>query len=119
MPRVKGGPRAHRRHRKIIKANKGYRGTRSKLFRRAREAFLRAGEGAFGGRKIRKRQMRRLWISRISAGLSTHEMNYSTFMNGLKKAEINLDRKMLSELAINDPSAFGEIVSKVKGFNKA
>lgn len=118
MPRVKGGPRAHRKHKKILKAAKGYKGTRSKLFRRAHEAVLRAGEHAFAGRQKKKRDMRKLWIARISAALYNTDVNYSSFMNGLKKANINLNRKMLSEIAVNDPKAFGELVTKVKGFKK-
>lgn len=116
MARVKGGPRAHQRHKKILKAAKGYRGTRSKLFRRAHEAVIRAGEHAFGGRKRRKRDMRTLWIARLSGALSAHDMNYSTFISGLTKSGLQLNRKMLSELAINDPKAFEMVVSKVKGF---
>lgn len=118
MPRVRGGPRGHRRHKKVIKAAKGYRGSRSKLFKRANEAVLRAGEHSFAGRKLRKRNMRRLWIARINGALTPYDINYSTFMHGLKDADIDLNRKMLSEIAINDPKAFEQIVSKVKGFNK-
>ncbi|HXK52581.1 50S ribosomal protein L20 [Candidatus Nomurabacteria bacterium] len=114
MTRVKGGPRARNKHRSIIKLAKGYRGTRSKLFRRANEAVLRAGEHAFAGRRIRRRDMRKLWISRISGALTQHEINYSTFMHILPKTGIVLNRKMLSEIAINDPKAFEEVVNKVK-----
>lgn len=114
MPRVKGGPRAREKHKKIIKQAKGYRMTRSKLFKRANEAVLRAGEHAFHGRKERKRDFRRLWIERISAALSDMELNYSTFINLLKKNNISLNRKMLSQLAIIDPEGFKAIVKKVK-----
>ena len=114
MTRVRGGPRAHKRHKKILKAAKGYRGTRSKLFKRAHEAVLRAGEHAFAGRKKRKRDMRRLWITRISGALSDKGINYSRFIKGLKDANIDLNRKMLSEMAINDPSSFDKIVDTVK-----
>ncbi len=113
MPRVKGGPRAHAKHKKILKLAKGYRGTRSKLFKRANEAVLRAGEHAFAGRKQRRRDLRRLWITRISAALTNNKLNYSRFVAGLKKANISLNRKMLSELAIADPKAFEEVVNKV------
>ncbi len=113
MTRVKGGPRANRRHNKVLKAAKGYQESRSKLFRRANEAVIRAGEHAFKGRKERKRQMRRLWIARISGALSSKDVNYSRFINGLKKAKIDLNRKMLSEMAIDDSKGFDSIVEKV------
>ena len=114
MPRVKGGFRTRRIHKKVLKLAKGYRGSRNRLFKRANEAVVRAGEHAFEGRKQRKRDFRKLWISRISSALSTMDLNYSRFINGLKKADINLDRKTLSEMAINDPKAFETIVLKVK-----
>ena len=114
MPRVKGGPRARKKHKKIVKMAKGYRGTRSKLYRRAHEAVLRAGEHAFTGRKLKKRQMRRLWITRLNAALKPFDVKYSRFISGLKKAKIDLNRKMLSEMAINDPKSFEEVVKKVK-----
>lgn len=118
MTRVKGGPRGHRKHNKVLQAAKGYRGSRSKLFKKAQEAVLRAGEHAFAGRRKRRRDFRRLWIARINAALAQHDIKYSRFIAGLKNANIELDRKMLSELAINDPKAFDEIVSKVKPFAK-
>lgn len=119
MPRVKGGPRARKKHKKVIKQAKGYRGTRSKLYKRANEAVIRAGEHAFAGRRIRRRDMRKLWIQRISGALSNYDINYSRFISGLKKANITLNRKMLSELAINDPKAFEQIVNKaMESFNK-
>ena len=114
MTRVKGGPRAHKRHKKVIARAKGYRGSRSKLYRRAQEAVMRAGEHSFAGRKLRKRNMRRLWISRINNALTQYDINYSTFMYELKKSNIDINRKMLSELAIHDPKAFEEIVKTVK-----
>ncbi len=114
MTRVKGGARAHRRHKKILEQAKGYRQARSKLFKRAHEAVIRAGEHAFAGRKHRKRQMRRLWIVRINGALSSYGVKYNKFIKGLKDAKIDLDRKMLSDLAIQDPKAFEEIVEKVK-----
>jgi large subunit ribosomal protein L20 len=114
MTRVKGGPRARKRHKKVLKLAKGYREHRSKTYRRANEAVLRAGEHAFAGRKQRKRQMRRLWISRINGALSSHDVKYSRFIKGLKDAKINLNRKMLSDLAIHDPNAFEKVVEKVK-----
>jgi large subunit ribosomal protein L20 len=114
MARVKGGPRAHKRHKKILKLAKGYRGTRSTNFRRAHEAVLRAGEHAFRGRKEKKRGFRRLWIARINGALTQHGINYSRFINGLGKANIELNRKMLSEMAIRDPKGFEEVVEKAK-----
>ncbi|RJR27379.1 50S ribosomal protein L20 [candidate division WWE3 bacterium] len=114
MPRVKGGPRAHRKHRKIIKLAKGYRGSRNRLYRRASEAVERAVEHSFAGRKQKRRDFRRLWIARINAALTGTDLNYSRFIKGLKTAKIDLNRKTLSEMAINNPKAFEEIVSKVK-----
>jgi len=114
MPRVKGNRKDHRKHKAVLKLTKGYRGTRSKLFKRANEAAVRAGEHAFAGRKQRKRDMRRLWIARISGALTSFDIKYSKFIDGLNKADIKIDRKMLSELAISDPKAFEEIVTKVK-----
>ncbi len=114
MPRVKGGPRAHAAHKKVLKLASGYRGSRNRLFRRAQEAVIRAGEHAFEGRKQRKRDMRRLWISRISAALRQYDVMYSRFIASLKKDHIELDRKMLSEIAINDSKAFEQIVIKSK-----
>jgi large subunit ribosomal protein L20 len=114
MSRVKGGFRTNRKHKKILKLAKGYRGTRSKLVKRAHEAVLRAGEHSFEGRRKRPGDMRQLWISRINSALRKHEIMYSRFIAGLKKSKIELNRKMLSEIAINDPKAFDEIVEKVK-----
>jgi len=114
MPRVKGGPRARAKHKKIIKKAKGYRMTRSKLFRRANEAVLRAGEHAFHGRKEKKRDFRRLWIQRISAALTDFDINYSRFIHQLKEKNIRLNRKMLSTLAIFDSEAFESVVEEAK-----
>lgn len=114
MTRVKGGFRAHRKHKKVLEKAVGYRLSRSTNFKRAQEAVLRAGEHIFHGRKLRKRDMRSLWISRISAGLFESELNYSNFISGLKKVNIDLNRKMLAELAFSDKSAFGQLIEKVK-----
>ncbi len=114
MPRVKGGPRARKKHKKIIKMAKGYRGTRSKLYKRANEAVLRSGEHAFAGRKKRRRDLRRLWIIRINAALNQYDISYNQFINSLKNLNIELDRKILSELAVNDPKAFEQVVTKAK-----
>lgn len=117
MPRTKTGTVRHRRHKKVLKLTKGFRGTNSRLYKRAKEALLHAGQYAFIGRKLRKRDMRALWITRISAGLNSlgGELNYSRFINGLKKANIQLDRKILSEIAVSDFASFKSIVEKVRG----
>lgn len=112
MTRVKGGARAKQKHHKILKLAKGYQESRSKLFKRAHEAVIRAGEHAFKGRKEKKRDMRRMWIARISGALTDKGINYSRFINGLKKANIELNRKMLSEIAIADSKGFDNIVEK-------
>ena len=114
MVRVKTGPTRRKRHKKIIKMAKGYRMTRHKLIKRAKEAVLRAGQHAYIGRKLRKRDMRRLWIQRINAALSEYDISYSQFINGLKKAKIDLDRKILADLAVNDADVFKSIVKQVK-----
>lgn len=119
MTRVKGGPRARKRHKKIIWTTRGYRGTRRKLYKRAHEAYLRAGQHAYAGRRLKKRDMRRLWIQRINAGLSEHKLSYSTFMKLLKEAKIELDRKTLAQLALEDPETFRKIVEKVLSKRKA
>jgi large subunit ribosomal protein L20 len=119
MPRVKGGTQSRQKHKKVLKLAKGYRGTRNRLYKRAAEATVRAGEHAFFGRKQKRRDLRRLWISRLSGALSQYEINYSRFINALAKAEIKLDRKTLSEMAISDPKAFGEIVKQALAVSKA
>jgi large subunit ribosomal protein L20 len=114
MPRVTGGSRAHKRHKKVLKQAKGYWGSRSKLYRRAKEAVLRANEHRFAGRKIKKRDFRKLWITRISGALYHNEnLNYSTFIKALKDNNIEINRKMLSQLAINHKEGFDAIVNKV------
>jgi large subunit ribosomal protein L20 len=114
MARIKGGLSAKKRHKKVLKMAKGYIGARSKQYRVAKQSVMKALDYAYIGRKLRKRDFRRLWITRISAACKMNGMNYSTFMNGLKKADIALNRKMLSEIAINDPAAFAELVAKAK-----
>ncbi len=114
MPRVKGGPKGRRKHKRILKATKGYRGTRSKLFRPAHEAYLHAGEYAFAGRRLRKRDFRRLWIQKINAALKPFDISYSKFIKKLKDAKIELDRKVLADIALNDPETFSKIVDEVK-----
>ena len=114
MARVKGALNTRKRHKKILKLAKGYYGAQSKQYRTANQAVMRAMQNAYIGRKRRKRDFRRLWITRISAAAKMNGMNYSTFMNGLKKANINLNRKMLSEIAIADPAAFAKLVETAK-----
>jgi len=113
MVRIKGGSRAKKRHKKIIQATKGYRGTRRKLYKRAHEAYLHAGQHAYAGRRLRKRDMRRLWIQRINAALSEFDLSYSRFMKLLKDVKIELDRKVLAQLALEDQESFKKIVEKV------
>jgi large subunit ribosomal protein L20 len=115
MPRTKTGVIRRRKHKKTLKLNKGYRGTNRRLIKRATEASLHAGQYAFVGRKLRKRDMRKLWIIRISAALTqlNESINYSRFVNGLKKANIALNRKMLAELAVHDVKAFRAVVDKI------
>ena len=114
MARVKGALNTRKRHKKILKLAKGFRGAESKQFRIANQAVMRSMQNAYVGRKRRKRDFRRLWITRISAACKQNGMNYSTFMNGLKKAGIDLNRKMLSEIAISDPTAFTALVESAK-----
>ena len=106
MARVKGAMMTRKRRNKVLKLAKGYFGSKHKLFKTAKEAVMKSGNYAYIGRKQRKRDFRRLWITRISAAAKMNGMNYSTFMNGLKKAGVQMNRKMLSELAISDPKAF-------------
>ncbi len=114
MARVKGALSTRKRRNKILKLAKGYWGARSKHFKMAKEAVMKSGQYAYIGRRQKKRDFRRLWIARISAGCKLNGTNYSTFMNGLKKAGIELNRKMLSEIAIADPAAFTALVEKAK-----
>ena len=114
MARIKGAMMTRKRRNKVLKAAKGYWGSKSKHFKMAKQAVMKSGNYAYIGRKQKKRDMRRLWITRISAQAKVCGMNYSTFMNGLKKAGITLNRKMLSEIAIADPAAFTALVEKAK-----
>ncbi len=114
MARVKGALATRKRRKKVLKLAKGYWGAKSKHFKMAKEAVMKSGNYAYIGRKQRKRDFRRLWITRISSGCKANGINYSTFMNGLKKAGITLNRKMLSEIAIADAEAFTALVEKAK-----
>jgi len=114
MPRVKRGVTAHARHRKVIKQAKGYRGARKNVFRVAKQAVERAGAYAYRDRRQRKRQFRALWIVRINAAARECGMSYSRFMNGLHKADIDIDRKVLADLAVHDRQAFSALAEKAK-----
>ncbi len=114
MPRVKRGVTAHARHKKILKLAKGFRGRRKNVFRIAKQAVMKAGQYAYRDRRTRKRVFRQLWIARINAASRGLGITYSKFMAGLKKANIEIDRKVLSDMAIRDPAAFSSIVDKVK-----
>jgi large subunit ribosomal protein L20 len=113
MPRVKRGVTAHARHKKILALAKGFRGRRKNVYRVAKQAVMRAGQYAYRDRRTRKRVFRQLWIARINAASRELGLTYSAFMAGLKKAEIGLDRKVLADMAVNDPAAFGAVVEKV------
>ena len=114
MARVKGGVTTRRRRKRILKLAKGYRGNKSKAFRTAKQAVMKSLVYAYVGRKQKKRDFRRLWIARISAQAKMNGINYSQFMNGLKKAGIEMNRKMLSEIAVSDKAAFAALVEKAK-----
>ena len=114
MARIKGAMMTRKRRKKILKAAKGYWGAKSKHFKMAQQAVLKSGNYAFAGRKMKKRDFRKLWITRISAQAKANGMNYSTFMHGLKLAGIDLNRKMLAELAVSDKEAFAALAEKAK-----
>ena len=114
MARIKGGLNAKKRHNRVLKLAKGYRGARSKQYRVAKQSVMRALTSSFAGRKERKRQFRRLWIARINAAARLNGLSYSKFMYGLKLAEIDINRKMLSEMAISDPEGFAALVEVAK-----
>ena len=114
MARVKGALNTRKKHKKVLKLAKGFRGGESRIYRTANQAVMRSMQNVYIGRKRRKRDFRRLWIARISAAAKMNGMNYSTFMNGLKKANIEMNRKMLSEIAIADPAAFTQLVETAK-----
>lgn len=114
MARVKRGVQAHARHKKVLKAAKGYYNARHKIYRVAKQAVIKAGQYAYRDRKAKKRQFRQLWIIRINAGARQHGLSYSRFINGLKKAGISIDRKVLSELAVYDKAVFAILAEKAK-----
>ena len=114
MARVKGAMMTRKRRNKVLKLAKGYWGAKSKHFKMAKEQVMKSGQYAYIGRRLKKRDFRQLWITRISAVCKMNWMNYSTFMNGLKKANVQIDRKMLAELAVNDKAAFTQLVELAK-----
>jgi large subunit ribosomal protein L20 len=114
MPRVKRGVTARARHKKVLALSKGYTQRRNNVYRVAKQAVMKAGQYAYRDRRARKRVFRALWIARINAGARSHGLSYSRFMNGLKKSEIELDRKVLADMAVLDKPAFAAIVDKVK-----
>ena len=114
MARVKGGMSTKKRRNRVLKLAKGYRGAKSKQFRTAKQAVMKSLSYAYVGRKLRKREFRRLWIARINAAARLNGLSYSRFMNGLKNANVNIYRKMLSELAITNPAAFTQLVETAK-----
>ena len=114
MARIKGGMNAKKKHKRVLKLAKGYRGARSKQYRVAKQSVMRALEESYTGRKQKKRQFRQLWIARINAAARIKGLSYSKFMYGLKLAEVNVNRKMLSEMAISDPEGFTALVEVAK-----
>lgn len=114
MSRVKRGVTATARHKKILKQAKGYQGARSRTYRTAKQAVIKAGQYAYRDRRQRKRQFRALWIARINAAVRAHDMTYSQFINGLRKANIELDRKVLADLAVFNEAAFADIITQAK-----
>ena len=114
MARIKGGMNARKKHNRVLKLAKGYRGARSKQYRVAKQSVMRALTSSYAGRKERKRQFRQLWIARINAAARLNGLSYSKFMYGLKLAEVEVNRKMLSEMAINDPEGFASLVDLAK-----
>ncbi len=114
MPRVKRGVTAHKRHKKVLKAAKGYYGARSRVYRVAKQAVIKAGQYAYRDRRQRKRQFRALWIARINAAARVNGVSYSQLIAGLKKAEIEIDRKMLADLAVHEKASFAAIAEQAK-----
>jgi large subunit ribosomal protein L20 len=114
MPRVKRGVTAHARHKKVLAKSKGFRGRRNNVFRVAKQAVMKAGQYAYRDRRVKKREFRALWIARINAGARQFGLSYSAFMNGLKKSAIEIDRKVLADLAVADKAAFAKLAEQVK-----
>ncbi len=114
MARIKGGMNARRKHNRVLKLAKGYRGARSKQYRIAKQSVMRALKSSYAGRRQRRRDFRKLWITRINAGARLNGLSYSKMMHGLKVAEIGINRKMLAEMAVNDPAAFASLCEIAK-----
>lgn len=114
MARVKGALHTRKRHKRVLKLAKGYRGAKSKQFRTAKQAVMKSGVYSYVGRRLKKRDFRKLWIARINAATRMNGMSYSTFMHGLKLADININRKMLAEMAVSDATAFAQLVETAK-----
>jgi large subunit ribosomal protein L20 len=114
MPRVKRGVTAHARHKKVLDAAKGFRGRRKNVFRIAKEAVMKAGQYAYRDRRVKKREFRALWIARINAAARECGLSYSAFMNGLKKAAVEVDRKVLADIAVHDKDAFARFAAQAK-----
>lgn len=114
MARVKGAVNAKKKHKKVLKLAKGFYGAKSNYYRAANPAVMRSLRSMYVGRKLRKRDFRKLWIARINAGTRQHDLSYSKFINGLKKADVEINRKMLSEMAINDAEGFAQLVELAK-----
>lgn len=114
MARVKGALHTHKRHKRVLKLAKGYRGAKSKQFRTAKQAVMKSGVYSYAGRRLKKRDFRKLWIARINAASRVNGMSYSTFMHGLKLAGIDINRKMLAEMAVNDAEGFAKLVETAK-----
>lgn len=114
MARIKGGTMSHKRRKAVLKSAKGYFGSKHKLFKTAKQAVMKSGQYAYVSRRLKKRDFRKLWIARINAGCRANGTNYSTFMNGLKKSGITLNRKMLAEIAVSDAAAFAGLVETAK-----
>ncbi len=114
MPRVKRGVQAHAKHKKVLKQAKGYYGARSKIYRVAKQAVIKAGQYAYRDRRVKKRQFRSLWIQRINAAARLNGLSYSRMINGLNKAGVAIDRKMLADIAVHDAPAFSQLAEKAK-----
>ncbi|MBN1220404.1 MAG: 50S ribosomal protein L20 [Anaerolineae bacterium] len=114
MVRVKGGPQTQRRHKKVLAVTSGQRGSKHRLYKRGHEAMMKSWAYAYRDRRNRKRDFRRLWVTRINAATRQNDLSYSKFMNGLRNAGIELDRKMLADIAMNDPAAFSQLVETAK-----
>lgn len=114
MSRVKGGTAAHKRHKEVLKLAKGYRGSKSRLFRVAKQQVMKSGDYAYAHRRLKKRDFRKLWIARINAAARNNGISYSRMMHGLKTAGVGINRKVLADIAINDPQAFTELADLAK-----